>query len=150
MTDDAIDDAPRLNRRQQAKASTRAKVLNAASDLFAKVGYAAATIRDIARAAGMSTGAVFASFEDKAALWRAAMQAPEPDPDLADEIALATGRWPAATLVFHASSNGWTVIICGPIEDPRQLGHGAAETMADALRTARFAAIAAAEQAEAA
>lgn len=150
MTAAPVDDAPRLNRRQQAKAATRAKVLKAAADLFADVGYADAGIRDIARGVGMSTGAVFANFKDKAELWREAMNAPAPDSLLADEIALTNGRWPTATLVFHANSNGWTVIICGPIEDPRQLGHGTAETMADALRAARFAALAAAEQAEAA
>lgn len=145
-----LEDATRLNRRQQAKAATRARVMAAATGLFTEVGYAAATVRDIARAAGMSTGAVFASFEDKAALWRAAMQAPEPQAALADEIALTNGRWPTATLVFHAAPSGWTVIICGPIDDPRQLGHGHASGMADALRAARFAAIAAVEQAEAA
>jgi AcrR family transcriptional regulator len=57
--------------RQQGKAATRAKVLEAAKALFEDVGYASATIRDIAARAGMSTGAVFASFEDKAAVYRA-------------------------------------------------------------------------------
>lgn len=61
---------PQLNRRQQAKAATRQKVMNAAAALFAD-GYGSATIRDIAKAAGMSTGAVFANFQDKADLWRA-------------------------------------------------------------------------------
>jgi AcrR family transcriptional regulator len=66
---DALE--PRPNRRQQAKARTRAKVIDAARRLFVAKGYAAATIRDIAREAGMSTGAVFANFTDKADLWRA-------------------------------------------------------------------------------
>lgn len=60
---------PRLNRRQAAKVRTRQKVLDAARTLFAERGYDAATIRDIARAAGMSTGAVFANFQDKAELF---------------------------------------------------------------------------------
>lgn len=63
------DAAPRLNRRQAAKIRTRQKVLDAARDLFARHGYDAATIRDIARGAGMSTGAVFANFQDKAELF---------------------------------------------------------------------------------
>lgn len=63
------DDQPRLNRRQAAKVRTRQKVLDAARGLFAERGYDAATIRDIARAAGMSTGAVFANFQDKAELF---------------------------------------------------------------------------------
>lgn len=60
---------PRLNRRQAAKIRTRQKVLDAARDLFAERGYDAATIRDIAKGAGMSTGAVFANFQDKAELF---------------------------------------------------------------------------------
>lgn len=63
--------APRLNKRQASKAATRAKVVSAAAKLFAEVGYEKATIRDIAKSAKMSTGAVFANFEDKAALYTA-------------------------------------------------------------------------------
>lgn len=59
----------KLNRRQAAKQRTRQKVLEAARGLFAERGYDPATIRDIARAAGMSTGAVFANFQDKAELF---------------------------------------------------------------------------------
>ena len=62
---------PRVNRRQVAKARTRLKVLEAARNLFAERGYDAATIRDIAKGAGMSTGAVFANFQDKAELFEA-------------------------------------------------------------------------------
>lgn len=57
------------NRRAMAKALTRAKVRNAAEILFDTVGYEKATIRDIAAKAGMSTGAVFANFKDKLALY---------------------------------------------------------------------------------
>ena len=60
---------PRLNRRQAAKIRTRQKVLDAARSLFAERGYEPATIRDIAKGAGMSTGAVFANFQDKAELF---------------------------------------------------------------------------------
>lgn len=60
---------PRINRRQVAKIRTRQKVLDAARHLFAERGYEPATIRDIARGAGMSTGAVFANFQDKAELF---------------------------------------------------------------------------------
>lgn len=65
----ADSEAQRPNRRQAAKVRTRLKVLEAARGLFAERGYDAATIRDIARAAGMSTGAVFANFQDKAELF---------------------------------------------------------------------------------
>lgn len=57
-------------RRTLAKLQTRAKVMAAARKLFSEQGYEGATIRDIAAVAGMSTGAVFANFADKADLFR--------------------------------------------------------------------------------
>lgn len=62
-----------LNRRQQAKARTKAKILAVAGDLFRSGKYHEATIRSIAKAAGMSTGAVFANWDSKADLWREIM-----------------------------------------------------------------------------
>ena len=70
---DSEAEAPRLNRRQAAKVRTRQKVLDAARALFAERGYEPATIRDIAKGAGMSTGAVFANFQDKAELFEAVL-----------------------------------------------------------------------------
>lgn len=61
----------KLTRRALAKQQTREKVLLAAREMFIERGYDGATIRDIARAAGMSTGAVFASFTDKTELFDA-------------------------------------------------------------------------------
>jgi AcrR family transcriptional regulator len=60
-------------RRALAKQQTRSKVLAAARKLFSENGYEGATIRDIAAAAGMSTGAVFANFSDKSDLFREIM-----------------------------------------------------------------------------
>ena len=60
-------------RRALAKQATRLKVLTAARHLFSEQGYEGATIRDIAAAAGMSTGAVFANFTDKSDLFREIM-----------------------------------------------------------------------------
>lgn len=60
-------------RRTLAKQQTRLKVLAAGRRLFSEEGYEGATIRDIATAAGMSTGAVFANFADKADLFREIM-----------------------------------------------------------------------------
>ena len=61
----------KMTRRAMAKQQTREKVLQAARELFIERGYEGATIRDIAKAAGMSTGAVFASFADKNELFDA-------------------------------------------------------------------------------
>jgi AcrR family transcriptional regulator len=65
-------DAP-TSLRAQSKLKTRRRVLDAARRLFMERGYEAATIRDIASAAGLSTGAVFASFLDKTDLFNAVM-----------------------------------------------------------------------------
>lgn len=93
---------PRLNRRQAAKVRTRQKVLDAARALFAERGYDAATIRDIAKGAGMSTGAVFANFQDKAELFEAVF-AEEMEGLLADIRGAATeGR------VLDRLANGLT------------------------------------------
>jgi AcrR family transcriptional regulator len=59
--------------RAQSKQKTRRRVLDAARQLFMERGYEAATIRDIASHAGLSTGAVFASFVDKTDLFNAVM-----------------------------------------------------------------------------
>ena len=71
----AAADAPARapTRRALAKQQTRLKVLAAARRLFSEQGYEGATIRDIAAAAGMSTGAVFANFTDKSDLFREIM-----------------------------------------------------------------------------
>ncbi len=103
---DADIDAPRLNRRQAAKVRTRGKVLEAAGNLFAERGYDAATIRDIAKGAGMSTGAVFANFQDKSELFEAV---------LADNLtgtleafqAAATGEGRASDRLTSALSVGY-------------------------------------------
>lgn len=58
-----------LTGRALAKQRTREKILEAGRRLFNERGYEGATVRDIAKAAGMSTGAVFASFADKAELF---------------------------------------------------------------------------------
>jgi AcrR family transcriptional regulator len=63
------DSPVKLTRRALAKQRTRERVLSAARRLFTERGYEGATIRDIAQAAGMSTGAVFASFSDKSELF---------------------------------------------------------------------------------
>ncbi|MEI7931677.1 MAG: helix-turn-helix domain-containing protein [Alphaproteobacteria bacterium] len=64
----ALAGAP-MTRRGLAKLRTRETLLAAAKRLITERGYEDATVRDIAKAAGMSTGAVFANFSDKADLF---------------------------------------------------------------------------------
>lgn len=82
-------ETPRLNRRQAAKIRTADKVLDAARHHFSTVGWAKGTIRAIAKQAGMSTGAVFANYDSKAVLYRAAMGHDPITPEQARELALS-------------------------------------------------------------
>ncbi len=82
-------DAPNLNKRQLAKARTAANVLRAARGGFEIQGYEKATIRSIAKAAGMSTGAVFANYADKAELYQAAFGHPPISPEIGRAALLA-------------------------------------------------------------
>jgi AcrR family transcriptional regulator len=52
--------------REQQKLATRARVLDAARDLFDEAGYEETTIRAIAERAGVSVGSVFTTFASKA------------------------------------------------------------------------------------
>ena len=55
--------------RAAGKARSRRRLIEAAKRLIMERGYEGATVRDIAARAGLSTGAVFASFNDKAELF---------------------------------------------------------------------------------
>ena len=52
--------------RNEQKAATREKVLDAARDLFNEIGYDETTIRAIAERARVSVGSVFTTFASKA------------------------------------------------------------------------------------
>ncbi|CAL1690378.1 hypothetical protein MMB232_00501 [Brevundimonas subvibrioides] len=96
---------PRINRRQAAKVRTRQKVLDAARGLFAERGYEPATIRDIAKGAGMSTGAVFANFQDKAELFEAVLT--EDMAGLADVMKNGAGDGTTRDRLVNALSAGY-------------------------------------------
>lgn len=96
----AAEPPARLNRRQAAKRRTRQRVLAAATDLFNDVGYAKATIRAIAKRAGMSTGAVFANFIDKDDLYVAAFGHPPLTPEQGLGLAAALRQAEAFVIGF--------------------------------------------------
>src|SRR5947209_2723300 len=56
--------------REERSERSRRQVLDAALDLFAHRGYRATTVRDIAQAAGVSTGNVYHHFPDKESIFR--------------------------------------------------------------------------------
>ncbi|EEF62571.1 CerR family C-terminal domain-containing protein [Pedosphaera parvula] len=57
-----------------AQAKTRRQLIEAASEVFAEVGFRAATVREICQRAGANIAAVNYHFGDKAQLYRAALQ----------------------------------------------------------------------------
>ena len=84
-------------------AETRERLLQAAADVFARRGYDGTRVADIAGAAGVSNGALYAHFGSKAELMVAALRThgrqmlaelftTGPDQSIA-ELLLAIGRW---------------------------------------------------------
>jgi AcrR family transcriptional regulator len=59
--------------REQSKAATREKLLDAARQVFARRGFHGAAVEEIAAAAGYSTGALYSNFNGKEALFLALM-----------------------------------------------------------------------------
>ena len=95
----------RPNQRAMAKQRTREKILAAAADLFATRGYEGATIRDIAKGAGMSTGAVFASFADKSDLFGEIVASEQQALEAAMLVAAeARGDQPMVLAMFNAAA----------------------------------------------
>lgn len=56
-------------------ATTRDRLLDASIEVFREQGYERARVQDIARAAGLTTGAIYANYRDKAELLLAAIAA---------------------------------------------------------------------------
>lgn len=57
-----------VGRREEKKALTRARLLDAAAAVFARKGLAAASLDEVAEEAGLTKGAVYSNFESKDAL----------------------------------------------------------------------------------
>jgi AcrR family transcriptional regulator len=55
--------------RAETKARTRAQLLDAAAQVFARKGFTGASVEEIAEAAGFSTGALYSNFDSKEALF---------------------------------------------------------------------------------
>jgi AcrR family transcriptional regulator len=61
--------------REQSRAQTRAKLLDAAERLFAESGYVATSIEEISERGGFSRGAFYANFSDKADIFMTLLEA---------------------------------------------------------------------------
>jgi len=86
----------RMNQEERSERS-RAQILRAALKLFSRQGYRATSMRDIARAAKVSTGNVYHQFPDKETIFRTLLgeywQAIE-SPDFPFNQVLASGAFP--------------------------------------------------------
>ena len=96
-------------RRTQADrtTATRAALIGAARGLWAERGYAAVGTPEIATRAGVTRGAMYHQFDDKAALFLAVADAVEGDvtQQLAVSVTAAEAVDPASAL--HAAVEGW-------------------------------------------
>lgn len=66
---DEEEGRPRRLTRAEARARTREQLLDAAALVFARKGFAGASVEEIAESAGYSTGALYSNFESKEQLF---------------------------------------------------------------------------------
>jgi AcrR family transcriptional regulator len=71
----ARKDAPRRSRRDERKEETRAELIAAAASVFARHGFHGASLEQIARHAGYTTGAIYWHFRGKDDLFLAVFEA---------------------------------------------------------------------------
>ena len=91
----------------ERSATTRSALIDAARRLWAQRGYAAVGTPEIAAAAGVTRGAMYHQFADKAALFSAVAEEVEAQLTrrLGEEVAASGAADPAAAL--HAATDGW-------------------------------------------
>jgi len=65
---------PELGRREATKQANRAAILEAAREVFAGLGYGAASVRDIVRGTELATGTFYNYFPDKEAVFRVLLE----------------------------------------------------------------------------
>ena len=57
-----------VDQHQAVDSTTRGRLLDAAAEVFCERGYDGTTVAEVARRAGLTTGAIYANFRDKAEL----------------------------------------------------------------------------------
>ena len=103
----------------ERSAATQQALLEAARRLWGERGYAEVSTPEIAEAAGVTRGAMYHQYADKAALFRAVIEAMDVEiiERLQTEVAAAQPKTPADTM--HAMANAWLDIAVEP--EVRQL-----------------------------
>jgi AcrR family transcriptional regulator len=69
-----VTDLAAEGRRQATKQANREAIVEAAREVFAELGYGAATVRDIVRRTDLATGTFYNYFPDKEAVFRALLE----------------------------------------------------------------------------
>ena len=77
--------------REEKKAQTRERLIEAAAKVFAEKGFAATSLDEVADAAGLTKGAVYSNFENKEDLVRAVLEAHQNRQSGIRDIATAAG-----------------------------------------------------------
>ncbi len=86
-------ETPERLTREEKKARTRAHLIDAAAAVFARRGYVAASLDEVAEEAGLTKGAVYSNFDSKEDLFQAVIEdrLNEPMKDIADVLGSDTG-----------------------------------------------------------
>src|SRR5256714_7729568 len=95
--------------REQSKAHTRERLLEAARSVFASSGFHGASVEEIAATAGFSTGALYSNFDGKEDLFLVLMER-EID-EHAREIAEAVGERPSVAERATGGARRWMTMI---------------------------------------
>ncbi|MFE7507365.1 TetR/AcrR family transcriptional regulator [Promicromonospora sp. NPDC057488] len=114
--------------REQAAASTRASILDAAEELFAQDGFARVTIGRIAQAAGVAQNTVYVAFGNKVGLVRGLTERASGEDSIQETLAAIEASDDAGTIVdlavrstgdfVHRHQRLMTVLIVNAAADP--------------------------------
>lgn len=132
-----------IDRRRLGKDVTALRVAASARHLFTNAGYFSTTTRDIARRAGRSTSAVFATAPDKESLWVLAMGGPPPSLQLAEEVALIEALRPDWVWIVRKGPDGRYLATLSPrdwnpLDNAGPCAAGQGDSPASALYAARL------------
>ncbi|MGA0546119.1 TetR/AcrR family transcriptional regulator [Brevundimonas sp. VNH65] len=125
-----------MGRRERMKAQTAQNIRETAAHLFRTVGFQDVTLRALADAAGVSTGAIFAHVRNKEELWRFAMGSAPPDYDLAEVVALIEATLPGAKWTLTAVGDRFGAAVTAGDSEHTALGDTPSKALNEVFRAA--------------